>query len=98
MLIFYRDYRLKRLVFNDEVYNMIMIPEQAVDINDDSPVRTEVVSSNDKPLPVSALPAHCHVPDDKFDYGARNRLIIVLILCIIFMIIEIIGMCFCVGF
>ncbi|CAF3369271.1 unnamed protein product [Rotaria sp. Silwood1] len=34
---------------------------------------------------------HCHVPDDKFDYGARNRLILVLIICIIFMIIEIIG-------
>jgi len=35
---------------------------------------------------------HCHIPDDKFDYGARNRLIIVLIFCIIFMIIEIVGM------
>jgi Co/Zn/Cd efflux system component len=34
---------------------------------------------------------HCHVPDEKFDYGARNRLILVLILCFIFMIIEIIG-------
>ena len=32
------------------------------------------------------------MPDDKFDYGARNRLIIVLIICIIFMIIEIVGM------
>jgi hypothetical protein len=35
---------------------------------------------------------HCHIPDDKFDYGARNRLILVLIFCIIFMIIEIVGM------
>lgn len=35
---------------------------------------------------------HCHVPNDKFDYGARNRLIIVLIICIIFMVIEILGM------
>jgi hypothetical protein len=35
--------------------------------------------------------SHCHVPDEKFDYGARNRLILVLILCFIFMIIEIIG-------
>ncbi|CAF2160077.1 unnamed protein product [Rotaria magnacalcarata] len=34
---------------------------------------------------------HCHVPDNKFDYGARNRLILVLIICIIFMIIEIVG-------
>ncbi|UJR27692.1 hypothetical protein I4U23_008970 [Adineta vaga] len=34
---------------------------------------------------------HCHVPDDKFDYGARNRLIIVLLICIIFMLIEIVG-------
>ncbi|CAF2848191.1 unnamed protein product [Rotaria sp. Silwood2] len=38
-----------------------------------------------------SLSTHCHVPDDKFDYGARNRLIIVLVICIIFMIIEIIG-------
>lgn len=37
-------------------------------------------------------PSHCHVPDDKFDYGARNRLIIVLLICILFMIIEIVGM------
>lgn len=36
--------------------------------------------------------AHCHVPDDTFDYGSRNRLILVLIICIIFMIIEIVGM------
>jgi hypothetical protein len=77
---------------------MIIIPEQAVDINDDCPVRTEVVSSNDKPLPVSSSTNHCHVPDDTVDDGAQNRLLIVLILCIIFMIIEIIGMCFCVGF
>ncbi|CAF3645255.1 unnamed protein product [Adineta steineri] len=34
---------------------------------------------------------HCHVPDDKFDYSARNRLILVLFICIIFMIIEIVG-------
>lgn len=34
---------------------------------------------------------HCHVPEDKFDYGSRNRLIIVLIICLIFMLIEIIG-------
>jgi len=34
---------------------------------------------------------HCHVPDDKFDYGARNRLILVLIICILFVGIEIAG-------
>lgn len=34
---------------------------------------------------------HCHVPDNKFDYGSRNRLILVLIICIIFMGIEIAG-------
>jgi hypothetical protein len=34
---------------------------------------------------------HCHVPDNKFDYGARNRLIVVLIICIVFMGIEIAG-------
>ena len=37
---------------------------------------------------------HCHVPEDKFDYASRNRLIIVLIICVIFMIIEIVGMFF----
>lgn len=35
---------------------------------------------------------HCHVPDDAFDYGARNRLVLVLFICIIFMGIEIAGM------
>jgi Co/Zn/Cd efflux system component len=35
------------------------------------------------------------VPDEKFDYAARNRLFAVLILCIGFMIIEIIGMFLC---
>jgi hypothetical protein len=34
---------------------------------------------------------HCHLPDETFDYQARNRLLIVLLLCLIFMIIEIIG-------
>ena len=34
---------------------------------------------------------HCHVPDDKFDYAARNRLILVLLVCIVFMVIEIVG-------
>ena len=34
---------------------------------------------------------HCHVPDDKFDFGSRNRLILVLFICILFMGIEIVG-------
>ncbi|CAF0987411.1 unnamed protein product [Adineta ricciae] len=34
---------------------------------------------------------HCHRHDDTFDFAARNRIIAVLILCIVFMIIEIIG-------
>lgn len=37
---------------------------------------------------------HCHVPDDTFDYGARNRLLLVLVICIIFVGIEIGGMFF----
>lgn len=37
------------------------------------------------------LTNHCHRVEKPFDYGARNRLVIVLILCLIFMIIEIIG-------
>ena len=37
---------------------------------------------------------HCHRHDDTFDFAARNRIITVLILCIAFMIIEIIGMSF----
>ncbi|CAF3383334.1 unnamed protein product [Rotaria socialis] len=47
--------------------------------NDDIPLQSQI--------PVS----HCHVPDKQFDYSARNRLVIVLILCLIFMIIEIVG-------
>ena len=38
-----------------------------------------------------SLSVHCHIPDDKFDYSARNRLIVVLIICIFFMGIEIVG-------
>jgi hypothetical protein len=36
--------------------------------------------------------SHCHVSDDRFDYGARNRLVLVLFICILFMAIEIGGM------
>jgi zinc transporter 2 len=57
-----------------------------LNINDDDPVL-----SNDIPLRSRSLTIHCHVPDEKFDYAARNRLLAVLVLCIGFMIIEIIG-------
>lgn len=60
-------------------------------INDDF-VSGELVMSDDIPLLPRPIISHCHVPDDKFDYGARNRLIVVLIVCIIFMIVEIVGM------
>ena len=43
------------------------------------------------PLGIRSRQLHCHVPEEQFDYHARNRLIIVLILCFIFMIIEIFG-------
>ena len=48
-------------------------------------------SNNDIPLQSQIPTAHCHVPDKPFDYSARNRLVIVFILCLIFMIIEIVG-------
>jgi hypothetical protein len=69
-----------------------------LNISDDDLVRGEPILLNDIPCRSRSSTSHCHVPDEKFDYGARNRLIIVLILCIIFMVIEIIGMCFCVEF
>ena len=50
-------------------------------------IRESIISSLS---PLSTV--HCHVPDDKFDYGARNRLFIVLVICIIFMTIEVLGM------
>ena len=41
-----------------------------------------------RPPPVST---HCHRAEKPLDYAARNRLVVVLILCLIFMIIEIVG-------
>lgn len=35
--------------------------------------------------------SHCHVPDEKFDYGARNRLLIAFLLSLVFVILEIVG-------
>jgi hypothetical protein len=67
-----------------------------LNIIDDDLIRDNPVLANDIPLRLRSSTTHCHVPDDKFDYGARNRLIIVLILCVTFMVIEIIGMFMCI--
>ncbi len=40
---------------------------------------------------LQSLSLHCHLPDDKFDFGSRNRLILVLFICILFMVTEIVG-------
>ena len=56
--------------------------------NGRSPVLREETLANQS---ISSL-THCHVPEDKFDFGSRNRLILVLLVCIIFMGIEIAGM------
>jgi Co/Zn/Cd efflux system component len=61
---------------------------QAIKITEDCSMNTMNVVQH---LPTS----HCHVPDEKFNYGARNRLIVVLILSFVFMIIEIVGTCLC---
>jgi hypothetical protein len=71
-----------------------------LNIIDDDLIRPNLVLSNDIPLHPRSSTVHCHVPDEKFDYTARNRLIVVFILCIGFMVVEIIGMfvCVCVEF
>jgi hypothetical protein len=93
--------------FNDENISDDSLLLMADDFEDKAPllniidedfIRANPVLSNDIPLRLRSSISHCHVSDEKFDYGARNRLIIVLILCIIFMIIEIIGMFVCFDF
>ena len=54
-------------------------------------VSSDMTLANDIPLQVRPLASHCHVADESFDYSARNRLIVVFILCLGFMIVEIIG-------
>jgi len=54
--------------------------------------------SNDNPFRPQSPILHCHVPDEKFDYSARNRLIIAFILSCSFMTIEIIGKFVCTQF
>lgn len=58
-----------------------------LNLHDDLSIKDE----NEIPLRQRTSTIHCHVPDEHFDYAARNRLIAVLLLCLIFMIIEIIG-------
>jgi hypothetical protein len=65
-----------------------------LNISDDDLVRGEPILLNDIPNRRRSSTLHCHVPDDKFDHTARNRLIIVSILCIFFMAIETVGMFF----
>ena len=55
--------------------------------NNVSAIREEILV--DRSITTSA---HCHVPDDRFDFGSRNRLISVLLICILFMGIETAGM------
>ncbi|CAF1172374.1 unnamed protein product [Adineta steineri] len=62
-----------------------------LNIIDDDLETDDLPSSHNIPLRSRSSTSHCHVPDDKFDYGARNRLVAVLFVCIIFMVIEIIG-------
>jgi len=74
---------------------MLSIPEHkmyVLNVIDDDLEGGKSVSLNDISLRAHSLPSHCHVPDSKFDYGARNRLIAVLILCAVFIMIEIVGM------
>jgi hypothetical protein len=69
-----------------------------LNIADDDSIRNHPVLSDDIPLRSRTSTLHCHVPDEKVDYSARNRLIVVLCLCISFMVIEIIGMFVCIEF
>jgi len=52
-----------------------------------STMREEILSDQSY-----SLSTHCHVPDAKFDFGSRNRLILVLLICVLFMGVEIVGM------
>lgn len=70
------------------------IEQQAplLNITDDDGEAGDMLSSRDIPLRPRSSTSHCHVPEEKFDSVARNRLIAVFILCIVFMVIEIVGM------
>lgn len=58
---------------------------------DDEIDRSPTMPMDDIPLRSRSLKSHCPTAEEPFDYKARNRLIVVLILCLIFMIIEIVG-------
>lgn len=69
------------------------IEEKAPLLNmmDDEIDRSPTMPMDDIPLRSRSLKSHCPTAEEPFDYKARNRLIVVLILCLIFMIIEIVG-------
>jgi len=67
-------------------------------ITDDGLAKGHAILSNDNPFRPGSAVLHCHVPDEKFDYSARNRLIIAFILSFTFMIIEIVGKFVCIDF
>lgn len=62
-----------------------------LNINDDDLLRENTCPMNDIPLRIHLSKIHCHVPEQKHDHTDNHRLIIVLILCIVFMAIEIVG-------
>ena len=73
------------------IYKITEKPEE-VDYMNDCLAQSKIALSNDKTFTLFSIPSHCHVSDNKLDYVARNRLIVVLILCAIFIIIEVVGM------
>ncbi len=62
-------------------------------LNDTNHIST--IGEESLPDGLRSLSTHCHVPDDKFDLGSRNRLILVLFICILFMGIEMVGRSLC---
>ena len=62
--------------------------EQQEDIRTTSSMLVDHIPLRTRPPPVST---HCHRAEKPLDSAARNRLVLVLILCLIFMIIEIVG-------
>ena len=62
-----------------------------LNINDDDLLHENTNQLNDIPLRIHLSQTHCHVPEQKLDHTDKHRLIIVLILCVVFMLIEIFG-------
>ncbi|UJR07009.1 hypothetical protein I4U23_011298 [Adineta vaga] len=59
-------------------------------INNCSMNNNELIS-NDSTVNLQLTDTHCHVQDEAFDHDARNRLVLVLFVCTIFLVIELIG-------